>query len=119
MLRAALVFLVSPVFSSGFARAAGVYAPAAGQPGSTAIIDTSLDSLERATAYLAWRRCLVTFQTRTLALGLVTDSTTGIVSLGDSGQIKLTSTVPSPMAQVPTSPYLETFSMTRFSNYLD
>ena len=51
MLRAALVYLVSPVFSSGFAGAAGAYPPAAGQPGSTAIFDTSLDSLEWATDY--------------------------------------------------------------------
>ena len=72
---------------------AGPYAPAAGQPGSTAIIQTSSSFVGWATAYLDYLpgpNVDAGFQTPAKALGAATGDPTDVVVLGDSGRITLT-----------------------------
>ncbi|MEO8627357.1 MAG: DUF4465 domain-containing protein [Betaproteobacteria bacterium] len=101
MLRAASLFVVTIVISgaisglgffSGLANA-GPYAPAAGQPGSTAIIKTDPSFAGWATGfqdYAPGSNASATFQTPNLALGPATGNSAEIVSLGDHGSITLT-----------------------------
>lgn len=72
---------------------AGPYAPAAGQAGSTAIIQTSSSFVGWATGYLDYlpgSNVDAGFQTPAKALGIATGDPTDVVVLGDSGRITLT-----------------------------
>lgn len=72
---------------------AGPYAPAAGQPGSTAIIQTSSSFVGWATGYLDFLpgpNVDAVFQTPAKGLGPATGDPTDVVVLGDSGRITLT-----------------------------
>lgn len=72
---------------------AGPYAPAAGQAGSTAIIQSSPSFVGWAMGYLDYLpgpNVDAGFQTPTKALGAATGDPTDVVVLGDSGRITLT-----------------------------
>ena len=90
-----LVFLLSVLMSS--AVMAGIYAPAAGQAGSTAIHkDDSLlvawaDGYEN---YLVGSNCAASWQTPQKALGKAVGDSYDIVCLGRGGQITMTFSTP-------------------------
>lgn len=72
---------------------AGPYAPAAGQPGSTAIARTDAGFsawANRVVSYQAGVNCLPQWQDTSRALGPATDDPTDITCLGDGGSITLT-----------------------------
>jgi len=72
---------------------AGPFAPAAGQPGSTAIAKTNPAIVQWATGfanYLPGANVDATWKTPEKALGIAQGTATDVVVLGDSGQITLT-----------------------------
>ncbi len=71
---------------------AGPFAPAAGQPGSTAVSSNDASITAWATGYSAYQvgaNVDTTWQTPGLALGSATGDSFGIVGLGDAGRITL------------------------------
>lgn len=88
-------FILSAAIGLAFAGGAhaGPFAPAAGQPGSTAVANDSLALVAWASGfldYLPGPNVSADFSTPAQALGVASGVATEVVSLGDSGRITLT-----------------------------